>query len=349
MKWKNKLTSLLKIEYPILQAPMLVVSTPEMVAAVSNENCLGILPLGYASPEKAKAQITKLKTLTGKPFAVNVFPYVPPQLENEIDNAPLRRIFQKYNVPFFDTVPDKDPFESYESVLNLVIEERIPAVSFHFGIPSREVMEKLKANGIITLATATSVKEADMIESAGIDIVVAQGIEAGGNRGTFIEEPLPQVGLFSLLPQIADKVKIPVIAAGGIMDGRTVAAALMLGASGVQIGSALIRAKESGAPNSWKQAVAKAGDTSTVLTNVWSGRYGRCLENEFTKEMSSSPVYPSPIQHYLTSKLREAGRAKDLPGIQSLWAGQSAHYAKDRNTKDIIRSIIKEAEEKFPS
>lgn len=345
MNWNNKVTALLKIDFPILQAPMLGVATPEMTAAASDAGCLGGLPLGYASKDTALAKIRTVKSLTGKPFGVNIFAYAPPQSKGSMNDDALRGLFKKYDVPFFEEIPVSDPFESYEEILNIVMEEKIPVVSFHFGIPKGAVIEKLKFKGIVTLATATCVKEAEIIEAAGIDIVVAQGIEAGGNRGTFLEGPLPQVGLFALVPQISDRVKIPVIAAGGIMDGRTTAASFVLGAQGVQVGSVLLRSRESGAPASYKNEIARTTDTGTVVTNVWSGRYGRCIENEFTRNIDSKNVHPSPIQHYLTSKLREAGRQKEITDIQSLWAGQSAHYATEDSVKDILQRLIRETEE----
>lgn len=337
----NRITELLKIDFPIIQAPMLVATTPAMISEASDCGCLGSMPLGYASKESARLQIQEIKTRTNKPFAVNVFPFESIQLKKGADDATLRSYFSKYDIPYFDSIPKENPFDSYKDIIDIAIEEGISVISFHFGIPAEEVISKLKQQNIITMATATCVQEAKWIEAAGIDIIVAQGNEAGGNHGTFIEGPLPQIGLFALLPQIVDAVSIPVIAAGGIMDGRTAKAALTLGASGVQIGSALLLAKESGITPSWKKAITQSTDTSTILTNVWSGRYGRCIQNEFTKAMKEHKVYPSPIQHYLTSKLRAYGREKDILDIQSLWAGQSAHYAEEKSTREILQNISK--------
>lgn len=343
MNWDNRITQLLKVKYPFIQAPMLVVTTPEMVAAASEQSCLGSLPLGYSSTDKALERIRAVRKLTAKPFAVNLFAYQKSESVTRIEPLVLKSYYKKYGVPFYDHIPDQDPYTYYEDLVDLLIEEAIPVVSFHFGMPSAEVIEKLRRNDIVTICTATCVEEAKMIEQSGINIIVAQGTEAGGNKGTFLGGN-PQIGLVSLIPQVLDAVRIPVIAAGGMMQSRSIAAALMLGAEGVQMGSLFIRAKESGATPSWKDALVNSTDTSTVLTKAWSGRYGRCIQNSLVGDMPEHEIFPSPIQNYLTNKLREAGRKDDIPDIQSLWAGQSAKYAPDKSTSDILKELIEDTE-----
>jgi nitronate monooxygenase len=343
MKPANKLTELLQVQYPIVQAPMLVVTTAQMVAEVCNVGCLGSVPLGYANQQKAKERIREVKALTNRPFAVNVFAYDKPTHVTNLNTDVLRSYYEKYAIAFFDEIPTADPYTYYTNLMDVIIEEEIAVVSFHFGIPGEDVVKKLKSKGIVLIATATCVEEARMIAERGLDIIVAQGIEAGGNRGTFIEGNLPEVALMSLVPQIIDAVDIPVVAAGGIMQAKNIKAAFELGAEGVQMGSAFLRCKESGATESWKNAIALCNDTSTVVTNVWSGRYGRCISNNFVKDMEADgKIFASPIQNFLTNKLREAGRQKDIPEIQSLWAGQSAKYAQDKTAKEVLEQLIAE-------
>jgi Dioxygenases related to 2-nitropropane dioxygenase len=344
MNWKNKITELLHITYPLIQAPMLVVSTPKMVGAVSNEGGLGSIPLGYYSKDKALEEIKAVKKLTSKPFAVNLFAYEQ-STEMKFKNMDvLKAIYQRYHIPFLDSLPENDPYPYYTELLDLIVSEAVPVVSFHFGLPDRSVVEYLHSNNIRLMATATCVQEALLIQERGIDIVVAQGIEAGGNRGSFIEGPLPQVGLISLVPQIADAVNIPVVAAGGIAEGRSIAATFFLGAQGVQLGSAFLRSVESGASVSYKNAVADSSDVSSVITNVWSGRYGRCIDNEIIHALQQEDPSPAPFQHFLTTPLRQKGRKEDLAVIQSLWAGQSARYASEQSCSQIFKELIYQAE-----
>lgn len=338
MNWTNSLTRLLQIDYPFIQAPMLLVSTPEMVAAVSNTGALGSLPLGYASPEKAALEIRAVKKLTQKPFAVNLFAYSKPAAMQETPSEALKSYYQQYGLEL--DLPHSDPYSYYTNVIDTILELQVPIVSFHFGLPDEETARRLKSAGIVIIAAVTSTEEAMMAESAGASLIVAQGIEAGGNRGTFTQGPLPEVGLISLLPQVIDSVKIPVIAAGGLMQPRSIAAAFVLGAQGVQLGSAFLRSTESAASNSYKTAVAASKDTSTGLSNVWSGKYGRCIPNKFVRDMEGQTVLRAPFQNYMTGKLRQVGRKEDNPEIQSLWAGQSARYASDKPTGEILTELI---------
>jgi nitronate monooxygenase len=345
MNWNNEVTRLLNIQYPFVQAPMLVVTTPQMVAAACEAGCLGSLPLGYSSFERARDSIRAVKALTSKPFSINVFPYKKPGLLERKQMDGLRSFYQKYEVPFPEHLPEGDPFTYYTDLIDLFLEEGIKVISFHFGLPEPSVIKSLKSNGVILMATATSESEAVKVQEAGMDMVIAQGIEAGGNRGTFIEDRMPEIGLMSLIPQICDAVNIPCIAAGGLMQPRSVASAFLLGASGVQMGSLFILSAESGATSSWKKAVAASSGETTVLTRAWSGKYGRCIPTALVKEVKEEEILPSPIQQYLTSPLREEGRKKDIEDIQSFWAGQSAHYAEIKGTKEILQDLIKDTGE----
>lgn len=350
MIWQNKLTKLLDIQYPIIQAPMLGVTTPEMVAAVSNSGGLGSLPVGGLSPEITRERIQKTKALTNKPFAVNLF-------VNALDNVNLEealaiqdfldKLGKKHNLEFDRKSPGSFTFYSYKEQVDILIEENIPVVSFTFGWLDNECIKQLKANNIILIGTATSVKEARLLEDTGIDAITAQGVEAGGHRGTFInDEPLPQVGLMSLLPQIADSVSIPVLAAGGINDGRTIKAAFTLGASAVQIGTAFIASNESLAIPSYKNRLLYAQDTDTQLTKAFSGRWARGIRNTFMAETEQSgltiPEYT--IQNSITGPIRAAAIKQDNNELTNMWSGQSAPKIKLETCSDIFKELVEQTE-----
>ena len=279
------LTQLLDIQYPIVQAPMLGITTPEMVAAVSNNGGLGSLPVGGLSPEKTLELIRKTKTLTDKPFSVNLFAHDIKPVDTAQATAMqeyLLKLGARYGLEFENPNPASFTFYSYKDLIDILITEDIKIVSFTFGILSSDTITKLKANSAVLIGTATSVKEAVLLEQAGIDAITAQGIEAGGHRGSFTE-PLPQVGLMALLPQMADAIKVPILASGAINDSRTMKAAFALGASGVQIGTAFITAHESLAIPSYKKRLQIATDTDSQLTNTFSGRWARGITNVFIK------------------------------------------------------------------
>lgn len=343
MNWDNRVTKLLKIKYPFIQAPMLGFSTPEMVAAASNSGAMGSLPLGLMSKQNASEAITVTKKLTSSPFAVNLFVYPETEVKNDALCQTLRSYYARYNLPF-PSLPKGVPYRSYQEIVETLIEEKPAAVSFTFGIPSYDIVDKLKANGIILIGVATSTDEAKKIQDSGLDLVVAQGIEAGGHRGSFLPGDLPQVGLISLVPQILDSVQVPVVAAGGLSQGRSIAAALILGADGVQVGSAFLRSKESSASNVHKQMIAALQDTGTILTSKWTGRYARMIPNDFIKLLPDEEILPYPFQNYMSAPLRQFGKEYNLSQIQTLYAGQSAGYAKDDSTTEIIHELIADTE-----
>lgn len=332
-------TELLKVKHPFIQAPMLGVTTPEMVAAASNQDCFGSLPLGMTGREKATELISKVKNLTNKPFGVNLFAYEAPVVK-EYDISVLESFYAKHNLPFNNSIPTLDPYPPYTDLIDIIIEEQIPVVSFTFGIPANNVIDRLRDNNVILIGTATSALEAKMIEDAGLHMVVAQGIEAGGHRGSFLKEELPQIGLISLLPQVIDAVKIPVVAAGGLAQAPSCAAAFVLGAKAVQIGSLFLRSPESSASQSHKDAVAVATGESTVLTRAWTGRFARGINNDFIRQFGSIEPLPYPIQNILTQPLRQYGIKQQLTDLQSMWAGQSAHLAQEKPTEEILRDLV---------
>jgi len=347
------MTKLLKIKYPIIQAPMAGgVTTSKLVAEVSNSGGLGMIGAGYMTPIQIRDQIQEIKHLTSSPFGINLFvPNAFDVTDEEVmsANQTLHPIRERLNLPQPDSIeiPKFDHVnETFMEQIKVVIEEKVPICSFTFGIPSREVMIQLKQSNIILMGTATTVKEAVENENAGMDIVVVQGSEAGGHRGNFIESDQESlVGLMSLIPQVVDHVSIPIISAGGIMDGRGLMASLCLGAQGVQMGTAFLTCIESGAHQLHKDAILNSDEDSTVLTRSFSGRWARGLKNQFISEMYKNektlPVFP--IQNTLTQDIRKYSAAQNNQDFMSLWSGQSPRLAKCQPVATLIENTIAEA------
>jgi nitronate monooxygenase len=217
--------------------------------------------------------------------------------------------------------------------------------SFTFGILPREMLDACRKAGIATMGTATTVAEARALEQSGVDFVCAQGAEAGGHRGTFDRDAEPPlIGTLALVPQVVDAVRLPVIAAGGIMDGRGFAAALALGASAVSLGTAFLRCPEAGTSAPYRAALRQARDEATVITRAFSGRAARGLANRFTREMSGAPIAPYPIQNALTREIRAAAAKLGDPGFLSLWAGQAAALAREMPAEELVAQIVREAD-----
>lgn len=349
----NEMTDLLKIEYPIIQAPMAGgVTTSELVAEVSNSGGLGMIGAGYMTPVQIREQIREIKQLTSNSFGINLF--VPDEFnvsEHDIESAnqilnPIRAQLNLSQKDRLETPTFNDVSKTFMEQIKVVIEEKVPICSFTFGIPSKEVIAELKQSNIILMGTATTVREAVENEKAGMDIVVVQGSEAGGHRGNFIDghqESL--VGLMSLIPQVVDNVRIPVVAAGGIMDGRGLIASICLGAKGVQMGTAFLTCVESGAHKVHKEAILTANEDQTVLTRSFSGKWARGIKNKFISEMQDHetllPDYP--VQNTLTQDIRKTSAAQNNQDFMSLWSGQSPRLAKSVNVEVLIKNIVAEA------
>jgi len=351
MTWKNILTDTLKLNYPIIQAPMLGVSTPEMAAVVSNQGGLGSLAVGGLSPEITQQLIRKTKSLTNNPFAVNLFVHqVPAYTEKDLE--PMRQLLmQLANKRGYQLEPadlSNFQFQTYHDQLNILIEEEITIVSFTFGCMDSVSIQLLKDKGCVLIGTATCLEEALFLQHQNIDMITVQGIEAGGHRGTFIESnTLPQIGLFSLLPQITQAVNIPCIAAGGINSAQTIKAAFDLGAVAVQIGTAFIRTNESQAISSYKKKVEDAKDTDTSLTKAFSGRWARGIRNEMMQQIEQIgiAVPPYPLQNSLTGTLRKLAQQNNDYEYTNLWAGQSAGSPTSATqTKEVLMNLVKEYE-----
>jgi len=354
MKWNNGLTKLLDITYPVIQAPMLGVTTPEMVAAVSDNGGLGSLPVGSLSPDQTAQLIQKVKSYTTKPFAVNLFahavpaPFDRPRMEN------MQRFMQKFSaangVNYKEQSIEEIKLYAYSEQVDILLKEDIKIVSFTFGILEDDVLTVLKNKGVILIGTATCVEEAKILSAKGVDIITAQGIEAGGHRGTFINNStIPQVGLFALLPQIADAVENPVLGAGAIVDGRSIAAAFLLGAQGVQVGSAFVASVESAAHAAYKKRMPTAKDTDTVLTKSITGRWARGIKNGLIEQIEQSGIEVAeyPYQNFLTAPVRLQGQSKNDAELLSMWAGQGSIKSAGKHAGEIVSQLIRETEKAF--
>jgi nitronate monooxygenase len=346
--WQNTpLARKLSIRYPIIGAPMAGgATTPELVAAISNAGGLGSLGAGYMQPEQIKKAIRKIKQLTNKPFAVNLFipcDYrVTPQ-EIQLACTALNQSSTELKTTI-SACDYHDP-PSYDEQLGVIIEEYVPIFSFTFGIPSTKDISRLKNNDILLIGTATTLTEALLLEENRIDMIVAQGYEAGGHRGTFLgieEDAL--IGLISLVPQLADCINIPIIASGGIMDGKAIAASFSLGGSGVQMGTAFLTCLESGIHPKYKKTLLSQVKDNTVLTRAFSGKLARGIQNLFTKRMAHhlDTITDYPIQNSLTQKIRQKAKSLHSSDFMSMWAGQSAHLCKEVKAKELLKSLVDE-------
>jgi nitronate monooxygenase len=351
--WKKELTNILGIQYPILQAPMAGgITTSELVSAVSDNGGLGMVGAGYMTPSQLQNQIKDIKKRTQRKFAVNLF--VPNEFyctEKEMLDGykllePYRSLFslETYNP---EVMPGEKARKMFHDQINVLIEERVSIVSFTFGLPPKEILTLLKEQGITIIGTATTVQEAVFNEKMGVDAIVAQGSEAGGHRGSFQEnEDSGMIGLMSLIPQIADSVTIPVIAAGGIMDGRGIAASVCLGAEGVQMGTAFLTCHESGAHPIHKEAILNSSEENTTMTKAFSGKWARGINNKFIKDFQDKQHFlpPFPVQNTLTKEIRSASKARNNPEYMSLWSGQSPQLAKKLSVPELMEELIRESE-----
>jgi len=348
--WSNtELTDRLGIRYPIVQAPMAGSSTPALAIAVSKAGGLGSLGLAMHSQEALRTDCATVSNATDSPYNANFFVHSEPvdDLERADDTrsllAPYYRELGLGEVP--NTVTPVPSFN--ETHLQALLDLRPPVVSFHFGLPNDTAFRAIKAAGLFTLSSATNVAEARELEARGVDAVIAQGFEAGGHRGTF-SKPYEkgQVGTLALVPQVVDAVSVPVIAAGGIGDGRGIAAALALGASAVQLGTAFLTCPESAAHPLYRQALNEARDDQTLITHAFSGRPARGLANRYLREMAGHEArYPDfPILNTLTGPLRKASAKENNPDFLSLWSGQSAAMSRNLPAGELVQLLVTETD-----
>ncbi|GGH86593.1 nitronate monooxygenase [Pullulanibacillus pueri] len=355
MWYDNRVTQGLRIQYPIIQAGMAGgITTPELVATVSNAGGLGTLGAGYMSPEHMRADIRKIKQLTTKPFGVNLFiPEIPDMSDKEIAKANewLQPVRETLGLPEKPEV-EKPTASLFQEQIDIIIEENVPVCSFTFGIPSKETVQRLKMREIVVIGTATSVKEAIVNEENGMDMVVVQGSEAGGHRGTFMGSfEQAMIGTMALVPQTVDHVTIPVIAAGGIMDGRGILAAMVLGAQAVQMGTAFVTSLESGAQNPHKEAILTSSEDQLVVTSTFSGKPARGIRNAFITRMAKheKELPPYPIQNTLTKAIRSEAAKQNRPEWMSLWCGQNPRLSKPLPAGELIADLVAQVEQLIKS
>lgn len=343
----NELLKRLNVQHPIIQGPLGGgPSTPELVAAVSNAGGLGSLGAAYLTPEQITATIQKIKSLTEKPFQINLFAGGW-NTNTRADPQPMLELLTEIHhtlglPPPAPPLPKPDPFpEQFEAVLDA----QPPIFSFTFGIPNPDALARLKKREILILGTATTLAEARLLADAGVDAIVAQGAESGAHRGTF-DGPfeLCMVPTLELVREIAAVVLKPVIATGGLMDGRDIAAAIAAGASAASLGTAFLVSTESAAPQAHKQAVLSATKDTTVITRAFSGRPARGLPNVFIQKLMGrgNDILPYPLQNALTRAMRAAAAEQGNPEFLSLWAGQGVARARAMPAAELVSRLVAE-------
>jgi len=339
------------VRLPIIQAPMAGTSTPAMAAAVTNAGALGSIGVGAVDAAGARGMIERLRQQTSGPFNVNVFCHRPARADREVELAWLRRLKPVFEE--FGAAPPQSIREIYtsfvvdEDMLALFLETRPAVVSFHFGLPPAHFIARLKAAGIVLFSSATSLDEAEQAAAAGVDAIVAQGYEAGGHRGVFDPSaPDGQMGVLALTRLLASRMSLPVIAAGGIMDGAGIAAALDLGAEAAQLGTAFIACPESSADAYHRDALFGAGAALTEMTSLISGRAARCLPNRFTAlkaaELTDAGIPDYPIAYDAGKALAAAAKARGDGGFGAQWAGQGAPLARTLPAAELVAALAEE-------
>ena len=345
---KTRIASLLGIEYPIIQGPLGGLSTQQLAATVANFGGLGSFGAHGLQPSAIKDVIAEIRSLTSKPFAINLWVSMEDDGARTSDSqafarslAPLAGHIQALG----GTLPAFTPYApiKFEYQARVLIDAKVPVFSFIVGVPPKEILDECRKQGIITIGGATTPDEAIVLEQAGVDAIVASGFEAGGHRGSFLlpsEQSL--TGTFSLVPQVADAVSVPVIAAGGIADARGVVAALVLGAEGVQIGTAFLASEESGASPYHRNALLSGNARRTSLTRGFTGRLARGIHNQLLEELNRPGVeiLPYPLQRALVKNLSVLAEKSGRPEFLPLWAGQSANLSRQSNAKAFLETLV---------
>ena len=348
--WSNRrYLDLVGIEHPIIQAPMAGANLATMAIAVSQAGGLGSLPCGMLSVEQARAQMHLVRQQTDRPINMNFFCHQMPSPDEARQRRWRERLSHYYAELGADgsTVPsaNRAPFD--EAMCSLALETAPRVVSFHYGLPKAQTLDRLKTAGCLVQATATTVEEARWLEAHGADAIVAQGFEAGGHRGMFLTDDLArQVGTMALIPQVVDAVRVPVIAAGGIADARGIAAAFALGASAVQVGTGYLRCSEATIAEPYLVALRSARDDDTVITNVMSGRQARGIVNRLIRELGplSDLAPPFPLAAGAIQPLRTRAEAQGSGDFSPLWAGQAAPLARELNAGELTKALAEEAQ-----
>jgi nitronate monooxygenase len=350
---ENRLTSRLGLQYPIIQGPLGGLSSQRLTAAVSNYGGLGSFGAHGLKPEAIRDVIREIKGLTPKPFAMNLWV----SMEDEGALTSTEEAFDRSLAPLAQHIesvgrgrPSYRPYEPirFEDQVQVLLDEGIPTFSFIYGIPSKQILDEFRRQGIVLIGTATTVEEAIAVERAGVDVIAASGLEAGGHRSSFLQPPEDSLtGTMALVPQVVDAVKLPVIAAGGIGDARGIVAAFALGAEGVQMGTAFLACEESGANPLHRKALFSDQARHTALTRGFTGRLARGIKNRLLDELNQKhiEILPYPLQRALVRHIsipaEKAGRSELLP----LWAGQSANLSRCTEVGVLLDRLVEEISE----
>ncbi|MFZ4118196.1 MAG: NAD(P)H-dependent flavin oxidoreductase [Polynucleobacter sp.] len=337
-----------QLALPLIQAPMAGgITTPQLVAAVANHGGVGSFGFAYSTPEKIYADLVAAQSLSSGPINANFFVFSPVHLPSDQIQTNAMQALRSLGVDGVQslTIPAEPFYPNLMEQLEPVWRARPAILSFHFGLPPDGVIAKAHALGIAVGISATSVMEGLAIESAHADFIVAQGIEAGGHRGQFdLQAEDEALSTLALTAQLAKHCRAPIVAAGGIMNGAHIQTALAKGAQAVQMGTAFLCCDESGTPPSYRHYVLHKQDRPTTLTNAFSGRQARGLENTFTRTMQNQTTLPFPIQNTLTGPLRQWAVAQNDAEYQSLWAGTAYAQARSMSTKDLMQQLRNEIE-----
>lgn len=347
----TKISQLLNIQYPIIQAPMVGATTAELIAAVSNAGGLGSLGAALMTPEQIRQAIREIRALTNKPFNINLF---IPEKSNDCTIAEINKVnalYDRYrgelNIPISPHIqPAMSP--DFAGQIAVITEEKIPVFSFTFGLLPEKIVRSLQQQNIKIIGTATTVREAKLLAQSGVDLVVAQGSEAGGHRGSAFDTPIDDalIGTMALVPQIIDQIKIPVIASGGIMNGRGIVAALALGADAVQLGTAFLTCPESSIHAQHRAALLNGNDESTRLTRTFTGKTVRAIKNRLLLEMMqyADQVLPFYTHRAMLKDIQLAAAQQNKADFLSLWSGQAASLCRPMPAAKLVKKLVLETE-----
>jgi nitronate monooxygenase len=335
------------IQHPIVQAPMggANATPPELVAAVSNAGGLGFVGAAYMSPEQIASECAAIRSLTTRPFGLNLFaPSESTDAPGDIDAARACLAHFHAELGLEPPKPPSLPKHTFDQQLDAALDGGMSVFSFTFNTLPPETIARVKERGIYVIGTATTVEEARILATLGVDAIAAQGSEAGAHRGTFAGSfESSMVGTMALVPQIVRAVSLPVIASGGIMNGGAIAAALKLGASAAQLGTAFLVTDECGVAESYKRVVLSARDDGTRLTRAFSGRPARGIVNQAMTEIEDSgTILAYPYQNSLTREMRTAAAKQDRAEYLSLWAGQGASLARRMPAAELVETLVRE-------
>jgi nitronate monooxygenase len=344
----SRVSKRLGIEYPIVQGPLGGVPTQRLTAAVSNYGGLGSFGAHGFAPGAIADVIAELRSMTEKPFAMNLWVSMEDGGARSSDEAAYHRslaVLAPHIQALGGALPPYKAFSpvKFEEQVRVLIDAKVPAFSFILGIPPKEILDECRAKGIVTIGTATTPEEAIALDQAKVDVINATGFEAGGHRGSFLRAPADSlIGTFALVPQVVDVVSVPVIAAGGIADARGIAAAFALGAEGVQLGTAFLACEESGASPHHRGALLGGKAGRTALSRGFTGRLGRGVQNRLMDILNAPGVeiLPYPLQRFLVQNLTRAAEKSGQTDFMLMWAGQSANLARHTRASELLDALV---------